>query len=153
MTNESLVRVGTADDLPFLIENDRHVRTDVLEQLVECGRTLVVEGPHDLRGWLRWSLFWDEIPFMNMLFVLDGHRGHGLGSALVEAWESQIAGEGYPVAMTSSLANEDAQRFHRKHGYSDCGALLLPGEAAEIVFRKDLNDVQGLTRGEPQPPA
>ena len=36
-------------------------------------------------GWLRWNLFWDEIPFMNMLYVLEHSRGVGLGRALVEA--------------------------------------------------------------------
>ena len=45
---------------------------------------------------------------------------------------------GYESVMTSTLSNEQAQFFYRRLGYTDCGSLLLPGEALEIIFRKNL---------------
>ena len=45
---------------------------------------------------------------------------------------------GFRQVLTSTLSNEQAQFFYRKHGYADCGALLLPGEPLEIILRKDL---------------
>ena len=34
-------------------------------------------------GWLRYNLFWDNTPFMNMLYLLDNERGKRNGSRLV----------------------------------------------------------------------
>lgn len=76
-----------------------------------------------------------------MLFVLDSQRGQGLGSALVGEWEDDAVHAGYRSVMTSSLSNERAQHLYRRLGYSDCGSLLLPGEATEILFRKELTQL------------
>jgi len=37
--------------------------------VVQRGRILIAEDNGNPIGWLRWGLFWDEIPFMNMLGV------------------------------------------------------------------------------------
>ena len=138
MTNQATIREARADDLPFLAEHDSHVHNDVLGALVGRGQILVAEEEGTLHGWLRWNLFWDEIPFMNMLFVLESHGGRGLGNSLVESWEGNLRTAGYDSVLTSSLANEQAQHFYRRCGYIDFGALFLPGESTEIIFRKDL---------------
>jgi hypothetical protein len=44
----------------------------------------------------------------------------------------------YNKVLTSSLADETAQHFYRKRGYRDIGSFVLPGEAAEIFFLKEL---------------
>ena len=40
--------------------------------------------------------------------------------------------------MTSTRSDEEAQHFYRGLGYTDCGALLLPGEPLELIFRKEI---------------
>lgn len=30
-------------------------------------------------GWLRYSYFWDNIPFMNMLYINENYRNKGIG--------------------------------------------------------------------------
>ena len=40
--------------------------------------------------------------------------------------------------MTSTLADEEGQFFYRRLGYTDSGALFLPGESAEIIFIKKI---------------
>lgn len=89
-------------------------------------------------GWLRWNLFWDNTPFMNMLYILESYRHLGIGTLLAQHWERLMHSQGYSAVMTSSLSNEEAQHFYRKYGYQDSGALMLPGEALEIIFYKDL---------------
>ena len=37
------------------------------------------------------------------------------------------------------MLDEDAQHFWRKVGYRDFGAFVLPGEAAEILFLKQIS--------------
>lgn len=138
MRSRTVVRAAALEDALFLIEHD-HVRPDVITGRIEAHQILVLEDSGVLTGWLRWSLFWDEIPFMNMLFVLEPNRGRGLGSTLIEAWEAEARRGGYEVVMTSSQADESAQRLYRKRGYVDCGALILPDQAAELMFRKELS--------------
>ncbi|MGN1021578.1 MAG: GNAT family N-acetyltransferase [Aristaeellaceae bacterium] len=133
-----MIRVATEHDLPWLAEHDRHIGSDALTESVRQGRILLAEQDGQPVGWLRWSLFWDEIPFMNMLYLLEGFRRQGLGRALVRRWEEDMRCQGHRRVMTSSQANEDGQHFYRPLGYQDAGALLLPGEPLEIIFLKEL---------------
>ena len=136
------VRVASVDDVVFLGANGRHVRGGTLADLVATGRILLAEEEGSAVGWLRWGLFWDEVPFMNMLFVLEPFRGRGWGDRLVKAWEAGLRADGHDYALTSTQSDEDAQHFYRKRGWVDCGALLLPGEPTEIVLRKDLTTTE-----------
>ena len=132
------IRIATEADFPFLEKNDRHIRLSEIRALVGQNRILLAEMDGKIVGWLRWSLFWDNTPFMNMLYFLEGYRGKGYGRQIVAHWEKLMRQEGYDLVMTSSLSDEQAQHFYRKLGYVDSGSLLLPGEALEIIFTKRL---------------
>lgn len=125
-------------DRAYLIEHDPHVSAAVMNAKVEQGEVLVAHDGGRPVGWLRFGYFWDEVPFMNMLFVDAASRGQGFGRALIEFWEADMRARGHDRVMTSTLSNELAQHLYRKLGYVDCGALLLPGEALEILFIKAL---------------
>ena len=133
-----MIRAATESDLPWLAEHDRHIGTDEVSESVRRGRILLAGQDGQTIGWLRWSLFWDEIPFMNMLYLLDDFRRQGVGHALVSRWEEDMRRQGHRRVMTSSQANEEAQHFYRRLSYQDAGALLLPGEPLEIIFIKEL---------------
>lgn len=138
MSDHPTNRRATDDDLDTLIELDHHVRPEVLQDLVDAARVLVAEHSGVLQGWRRWSLFWDEIPFMNMLFVMERSRNRGVGGALVGAWEDRARTDGHRVVMSSTRSDESAQHFYRGRGYVDCGVLLLPAEPAEVILRKEI---------------
>ena len=89
-------------------------------------------------GWLRYNLFWDNTPFMNILYLLDNERGKVNGSRLVIFWENEMKQKNYEFVLTSTQSNEEAQFFYRKIGYVDSGALLLPNEPLEIILYKKL---------------
>lgn len=89
-------------------------------------------------GWLRFNLFWDHTPFMNMLYLLEDHRGKGHGRRLVRFWEEEMLKGGYKTVLTSTRSDEQAQFFYRRMGYKDCGALLMPDEPLEIILLKNL---------------
>lgn len=133
-----MIRTATQSDLPWLQEHDRHIGAEELRASVLRGRILLAEQDGQTIGWMRWSLFWDEIPFMNMLYLLEGCRRRGEGRALVSRWEEDMCRQGHRRVMTSSQANEEGQHFYRRLGYQDAGALLLPGEPLEIIFIKEL---------------
>lgn len=130
---------ATLSDYETLVNNDKHISKEELRNLIISKRVLIAKQEGDLRGWLRYNLFWDNIPFMNMLYVIEGYRLQRIGQALVSMWEELMHSEGYNVVLTSSLSNEQGQFFYRKNGYVDCGSLLFKGEPLEIIFRKDLN--------------
>lgn len=103
------IRVAAQTDLPFLREHDSHVAAEELASVVQRGRILIAEDNGNPIGWLRWGLFWDEIPFMNMLTVLSSNRGQGIGRALVTGWEKRMSRAGHSQVLTSTLADESAR--------------------------------------------
>lgn len=133
------VRDATQADLPFLCEVDRHISADAQAELVSQKRVMTAEVDGVAVGCLRWGLFWDEVPFMNFLWVVAEHRGAGVGTALVEAWERVQAAAGHRMVLTSTVSAESAQHFYRRLGYVDSGALFLPDEPAELILRKPID--------------
>ncbi len=131
-----LIRFAESGDFEVISRYDGHISDEELRNLIEKKRVVIMVEKGGFIGWLRYNLFWDNTPFLNMLFILEEFRGRGYGSALLEFWEREMTGKNYEMVMTSTLSNESAQFFYRKRGYTDCGALLLPGEAAEIIFMK-----------------
>jgi ribosomal protein S18 acetylase RimI-like enzyme len=133
------VRLATHEDLPVLIERER-IPADELAAILARDRILLAEDTpqKSFIGWLRWGLFWDEVPFMNRLHVDEHRRGEGLGRLLVSEWERARAQDGHTTVMTSTVSAEPAQHFYRRLGYTDAGALFLPGESAEIFFLKQI---------------
>lgn len=132
------IRRAGKSDIEILSVFDRHIRKPELESAISLGRVLVAENKGTFLGWLRWNLFWDNTPFMNMLFLLEEYRNKGYGKAMVSYWERMMQEEGYPLVMTSSLSNETAKYFYRKLNYVDSGGLLLPEESLEIIFTKKI---------------
>lgn len=135
------VRTAKEADMEFLSAFDAHIGQEELKFAVQRGRVLIAEeeGAAPV-GWLRWNLFWDNTPFMNLLFLREEYRRKGYGTALVAHWEALMRENGCRLVMTSSQADETAQHFYRKLNYTDAGALLLPGQPLEIIFVKDISE-------------
>ncbi len=138
MEKNGTIRYADIQDFAVLNEHDKHVSEAELRNIIAAKRILVIHQGDTFIGWLRFGLFWDNIPFMNMLYILDRYRGKGLGTALVSFWENEMKKDGYSRVLTSTQANEQAQFFYRKLGYTECGALLLPKEPPEMFFIKHL---------------
>jgi ribosomal protein S18 acetylase RimI-like enzyme len=131
-------RAARDSDLPFLCENDSHISREDQSQVVALGRVMVAEVDAAAVGLLRWGLFWDQVPFMNLLWVLPERRGQGIGTALVVAWERTQLAAGHDLVLTSTMSDERSQHLYRRLGYVDTGAMFLPDEAAELILRKPL---------------
>lgn len=134
------VRFGFASDrdLAFLIAHRRHIGEEAMRHCVAEQRVIVARHEAAIVGWLRYGLFWDAIPFMNMLFVVGSHRSQGIGRGLVVFWHRQMHELGHAAVLTSTQSDEQAQHFYRRLGYCDVGGFTLPGEPLEIVFHKPL---------------
>lgn len=137
------IRIVRDSDAEFLSRYDKHISKEEQNNSISLGRIIVAEDRDKVIGWLRWNLFWDNTPFMNMLFLLKEYRNCGYGSAMISEWEKRMKQEGYQYVMTSSLSSEPAQHLYRKMHYTDSGALRLPGEPLEIIFLKELEESDG----------
>ncbi len=124
--------------MDYLVAEDRHLPRGVLEQKVERREILLLWHEDRRAGALRYGYFWDEIPFMNLLWINEGLRGTGLGTGLISFWENEMRESGHEMVVTSTLSNERAQHLYRRLGYKDCGCLLMPEEPLEILFSKRL---------------
>lgn len=138
-----MIRFASTEDLDALSELDGHISETELLNVIEQRRVIVAAEGGRILGWLRYGLFWDNLPFMNMLYIIDGERGKGLGTALCDFLEREIKALGYSLALTSTQADERGQFFYRKRGYRDCGSLILPGEVTEIILYKKLENNNG----------
>lgn len=132
------IKYATMDDYGLLINRDTHVRKEEWKKLIEKNQALIFKVDNHFAGWLRYNLFWNEIPFMNMLYFLEEYRGKGYGTQMVRFWEREMAKLGYDKVMTSSQANESAQHFYRKLGYRDAGGFFPFCNDLEIIFTKEL---------------
>ena len=133
-----MIRYANRADFDMLKTYDKHICESELRNVINSNRILLIYNNDAFLGWLRFNLFWDNTPFMNMLFILEQHRGKGYGKQLLNYWETEMRGNNYHMVMTSTLSSEQAQFFYRKNGYIDCGSLLLPGEPLEIILHKNL---------------
>lgn len=133
-----MIRYAGESDIEVLRKYDHHIREAELRNCAAAKRILVMFHGGVFIGWLRFNLFWDNIPFMNMLYFLEGCRGKGYGRRLAGFWENEMLECGYKSVLTSTRSDEQAQFFYRKMGYRDCGSLLIPGEPLEIILMKNL---------------
>ncbi|MGI6182609.1 MAG: GNAT family N-acetyltransferase [Candidatus Fimadaptatus sp.] len=138
------IRLARASDRARWFELDAHLPEDEFmgKLLSDMLYAATVEGR--IVGVLRWGLFWDSIPFMNLLYVDEALRGQGCGRALVMRWERDMRARGYGMVLTSTQVDEQAQQFYRHMGYRDCGGLImeLPGyeQPMEMFMCKPLGE-------------
>ncbi|KKM12046.1 GNAT family acetyltransferase [Clostridiales bacterium PH28_bin88] len=134
-----IITFADNQDYEYLKDHDSHIRADILQNKIVAHEVIVLKENNRQIGWLRYSLFFDAVPFMSMLYIEESYRSRGLGKKLVSFWENEMKRAGYTRVMTSSRSDEQAQHFYRKQGYKDSGALLFPGEVLEILFLKRLD--------------
>ncbi|QHW31816.1 GNAT family N-acetyltransferase [Paenibacillus rhizovicinus] len=133
------ITLATASDYAYIRERDRHLAERLIDAKIEAGEIYLLRNEEgSSMGWMRYGYFWDNIPFMNMIWIDEPYRGHGSGKQVVLHWEQEMKQQGFKLVMTSTMANEEAQHFYRKLGYRDAGCLLLQDEPLEILLTKAL---------------
>jgi len=130
------IRLARPGDAVWLEAHDPHIAASVLAHSIEQGWVYMALVDGMRVGWLRYNLFWDNTPFLNLLYVLEEHRAQGVGSALMRRWEADMRALHHPHVLTSTQANECAQHFYRKLGYEDVGGFKMRGEAYELILCK-----------------
>ena len=125
-------------DREFWFALDKHIAAAELEKKLRASECYVLVADGVPAGILRYNLFWDNTPFMNMLYLLEENRGKGMGRRLVEFWEEQMKLQSYTYVMTSTSSDEYAQHFYHRLGYSTIGGFMFMEEPYEIMLSKKI---------------
>lgn len=139
MENNGLhIRLAQENDIAFLAAQDPHISAMMRQRKIAAGEILIALAEHEPIGFLRWGWFWDTIPFMNMLIVVEMWRRKGVATRLITDWEAAMQEKNAECVLTSTLSNETAQHLYRKCGYQDLGGFIMPNEPLELVLFKQL---------------
>lgn len=84
------IRFAEIKDRELLISYDKHISKEEMRNIIQQSRIILVEDHNQFVGWLRYNLFWDHTPFINMLYILEEYRGKGFGRQVVEFWENEM---------------------------------------------------------------
>ena len=78
--------------------------------------------------------------YLRLIALAEGAQGGGAGTALLVAFEAEVAKASRHAFLLVSDFNASAQRFYERHGYARVGALpgLVVPEVGEIVYWKRL---------------
>jgi len=118
---------------------DRHIPPERLGECISNHFIYVLKDEGEIVGVLRYSLFWQTIPFLDLLYIDEAYRGKGYGRQMLEYWENAVRLLGYGYVMTSTQEDETAQFFYEALGYQKTGSFLPPEqEANELMYLKQL---------------
>ena len=134
-----MIRTAVPADLDGIRNYDRHIPASRLEDCIRRGLVDVLEDDGKIRGVLRWNLFWQSLPFLDLIFLDDAIRGRGFGSEMMAHWERNMAFLGYEDVLLSTQEDETSKFFYEKLGYRLCGSFLPPDQdVEELMYRKKL---------------
>lgn len=129
-------------DKDFAMGIDAHL-SELQYQNHVCTKTGYIFREGRVRvGLMHYCILWDNLPFLNFIYVIETHRNKGIASKAMKAWEEEMKKQGYSMVLLSTQVNEEAQHLYRKLGYIECGALLLNNtpleQPMEMFMRKVL---------------
>ena len=133
------IRTAVPADLDGIRNYDRHIPVSRLDDCIRRAQVDVLEDDGMIRGVLRWNLFWQSLPFLDLIYLDDALRGQGWGTKMMSRWESNMAALGFGHVLLSTQSDETSKFFYEKLGYRLCGSFLPPDQdVEELMYRKSL---------------
>ena len=130
------------EQLSALRRYDSHIPEARLMSCIRDGFVYAILSDEKIVGILRYSLFWQTIPFLDLLYLDERLRGKGLGTAAMAQWEAEMGKLGYNYVMLSTQEDETAKFFYEKLGYRNIGVFLPPEQdAQELMYGKQLEEL------------
>ena len=133
------IRLANSKDLQGVIQYDKHIPEDRVAACIREGQVYVLRDGEEILGILRFSLFWQSVPFLDLMYLDEICRGKGHGSRMMTVWEEAMKEKQYEYVMLSTQEDETAKFFYEKLDYRRIGAFLPPEqEADELIYLKML---------------
>jgi ribosomal protein S18 acetylase RimI-like enzyme len=133
------IRLANRNDHQGVIKYDSHIHHNTVDKCIQDQLVYVLCDEKNIVGILRYSLFWQSIPFLDLLYIDEAYRGKGHGRHMMDHWEAVMQTMQYEYVMLSTQEDETAKYFYEKLGYRRIGAFLPPDQDAdEIMYLKML---------------
>ncbi len=121
------IRYGQASDFGWLQEHDKHANPEWISRCLHHGEYILAADEQDRKGFLRFSMFWGNIPYMDLIWVLKNFRQHGVGSGLFSFWEKEMKKRG---TMSEGII------LHLQNGFSETVINQCVAMMTKLSFRK-----------------
>ena len=125
------IRYVERADKSFWFTLDEHMSEAEFGSKLRDRRGYIICNGNEPVGVLRYNLFWDNIPFLTLIYLKMEYRRKRFGEKSLLSWENEMRELGYKVVMTSTQADEQAQHFFRKLGYIEKGSLSFDNTPLE----------------------
>lgn len=136
------IKAVTDNDKKFVMSIDKHVDDTGYDNRVYTKSGYVIWEKGQRIGIMVHCVLWDNLPFMNLLFIKEAYRGKGFAKQAIMSWENEMKNQGYRMTLISTQVDEGAQHLYRKLGYVDCGGLVFNNtpfdQPMEMFLRKVL---------------
>jgi ribosomal protein S18 acetylase RimI-like enzyme len=133
------IRLAVAKDKKQILKYDCNIHHNKVGECIYNGLVDVLCDEGKIVGVLRYNLFWQSIPFLDLIYIDEAYRGQGWGTRMMADWEETMKRMGYSYVMLSTQEDETSKFFYEKIGYRRIGAFLLPEqEADELMYLKEL---------------
>ena len=119
------IRYATEQDKPFWFQLDSHLPESKYTCQTQTKQSYIICTNDTPVGIMKYNLFWDHIPFLNLIILEESAQRKGFGRQAMLLWETEMRNLGNPMVMTSTRVDEQAQHFYRKLGYVERGSLCL----------------------------
>lgn len=146
-----IIELAQGKDKQKIAKLDCHISSLLLGECIRNGQVYVLKDDsiknggqnHRLKdpvvGVLRYSLFWQTVPFLDLLYIDEAYRNRGFGTKMMRKWEETMSTIGYKYVLTSTQSDENAWKFYEKLGYHKVGGFFPPEqEAEEWIYLKQL---------------
>lgn len=143
--NDVSVRYGEESDFDWLCSRDtQYVSEDWIRRCLGHKEYIIAtdgNAPDRYLGYIRFSMFWGVVPYLDMIRVIEGEQRRGVGSAMFSFWQDEMIKRGSDILMTSSLRDElEPQAWHWRNGFRESGKLTFGSfePKTEVFFVKEL---------------
>ncbi|MCK9170118.1 MAG: GNAT family N-acetyltransferase [Treponema sp.] len=119
------IKYAEEKDKDFWLSLDKHLSEKEFSLKVRDKMAYIILEDTKTIGIMRYNLFWDNTPFLTMIYIRDDYQKKNIGSKAIHYWEKEMKDSGYGMLMTSTQVDESAQHFYRKLGYKDAGSLII----------------------------
>ena len=134
------IRYAINTDKVFWFTLDHHIDDDEFLLKVRDKRAYIISVDGKPVGVMRYNLFWDNIPFLTLIYLDEPYQRKGFGKRALLFWEKEMIGFGHKMVMASTQVDEQAQHFYRKLGYIEKGSLSFDntplGQPMEMLLIK-----------------
>lgn len=132
------IKLAMNGDTDRISQYDRHIDSNKLEDAIKNRFVYVLKDASRIVGVLRYSYFWQSIPFLDLIHIDITYRKKGYGKSMMDYWERKMKKMGYDAVMLSTQEDEKAHYFYEKLGYKYVGKFLPPHQDVyELMYSKE----------------